>query len=91
MAPLWAHANAATPITKNKRAEPAAKDVPIALRNQRDIFKMSSRQAIPYIILNPEAGEKLYGTSRRHSIKDQYHAQTFRGKIEQRRSGDAPE
>jgi hypothetical protein len=61
MAPFWAQANAATPITKNKRAALAAKDVPIASRNQREIFKMSSRQALPYIILNPEAGEKLYG------------------------------
>ena len=91
MAPFWAQANAATPIAKNKRAEPTAKDVPIALRNQRDIFKMSSRQASLYIILNPEAREKLYGTRRRHSIKVPYHAQTFRGKIERRHSGDAPE
>ena len=39
----------------------AAKPEPIALPNKRDTFKISSSQAHPYILLNPEAPEKLYG------------------------------
>src|SRR5208282_1150443 len=61
MAPLWAQANAAAPATKNKSTVLAANSKPIVFRNQRDAFKMSSRQSHPYILLNPEAREKLYG------------------------------
>jgi hypothetical protein len=60
MAPLWAQANAAAPSTKNKKTVLAANPEPITSRNQRDTFKISSRQARPYILLNPEAPEKLY-------------------------------
>jgi len=48
MAPLWAQANAAVAATKNtatknKKAVRAANPELIALRNQRDTFKISSR------------------------------------------------
>jgi hypothetical protein len=42
MAPLWAQANAAAPITKNKRTALAASPEPIALKSKRDTFKISS-------------------------------------------------
>jgi len=45
MAPLWAHAKAAAPIKKDKIAALAANPEPIALPNQRDTFKISSRQS----------------------------------------------
>src|SRR5208282_4987289 len=65
MAPLWAQAKAAAPTPKNKRAALAANAVPSVLRNRRDIFKISaSRKLHPYILLNPEASEKLYGMVR---------------------------
>jgi hypothetical protein len=48
MAPVWAQANAAVAATKNTVAENekavlAANLEPIALRNQPDTFKISSR------------------------------------------------
>lgn len=61
MAPLWAQASAAVAATKNKTAAPAASREPVTLRNQRDTFKIPSRQIHSYMILNPEAAEKLYG------------------------------
>jgi hypothetical protein len=64
MAPLWAQASAATPITKNKKPAVAANHEETASRNPREFFKMSSKQTLPYVILNPEAGEKLYGKVR---------------------------
>jgi hypothetical protein len=60
MAPPWAQANAAAPIKKDKKTALAVNPKPIALRNQRDAFKISSSQSHPYILLNPEAAEKLY-------------------------------
>jgi hypothetical protein len=42
MAPLWAQAHAAVPITTDKRTALAANLKPIALPNQRDTFKISS-------------------------------------------------
>jgi len=42
MAPLWAQAKAAAPIKNDKKMVPAAKPQPIALRNQRNAFKISS-------------------------------------------------
>jgi len=67
MAPLWAQADAAAPIKKDKRTALAAKPEPIALPNKRDTFKISSSQAHPYILLNPEAPKKLYGVVQRVS------------------------
>jgi hypothetical protein len=62
MAPFWAQAIAAEPSTNNKTAASAANDEPIVSRNNRDIFKISSSgKSRPYILLNPEASEKLYG------------------------------
>jgi hypothetical protein len=42
MALLWAQANAAAPIKKDKRAALIANPQPTALPNQRDTFKISS-------------------------------------------------
>jgi hypothetical protein len=60
MAPVWAPAKATAPIKKDKRMAPAANPEPIALRNKRDTFKVSSRRLHPYILLNPEVAEKLH-------------------------------
>src|SRR5271169_577505 len=68
MAPFWAQTIAAEPSTNNKRAARAAKDEPIVSPNNRDIFKISSSgKSRPYILLNPEASEKLYGMVQRCS------------------------
>ncbi len=65
--PRWAQANAdSAPTIKNKRTAFAANAEPIVSRNKRDTFlgplKVSSRQRPlhPFILLNPEAREKLY-------------------------------
>jgi|SRR5208282_4862065 len=61
MAPFCAQAKAAAaPSTRDKKTALGSKPEPIVLRNQRDAFKISSSQSHPYIVLNPEAAEKLY-------------------------------